>query len=204
MFSVYAAKNIKFSNTSFSSNHRFDDLIHILYSDNILLKDSIIFDGISDLIDIDISNAEILNCTFKNAGNDAIDAMTSKVLVSNTLINEAGDKGISAGENSIVQVKNLIFVNTEIAIQSKDNTNVYVKDTDFRENNIQLDAYRKNWRDGNGGKIEVDSSFFNDTDNKIYAKNKSKITINNSVFNQSYAHLKTKKVIFKNNIIENN
>ena len=204
MFSVYAAKNIKFSNTSFSSNHRFDDLIHILYSDDILLKDSIIFDGISDLIDIDISNAEILNCTFKNAGNDAIDAMTSKVLVSNTLINEAGDKGISAGENSIVHVKNLIFVNTEIAIQSKDNTNVYVKDTDFRENNIQLDAYRKNWRYGNGGKIEVDSSSFNDTDNKIYAKNKSKITINNSVFNQSYAHLKTKKVIFKNNTIKNN
>lgn len=201
MFSVYSAKNIRFSNTSFSSNHKFDDLIHILYSDDILLKDSIIYDGRSDLIDIDISNAEILNCTFKNAGNDAIDAMTSKVLVSNTLINKAGDKGISAGENSIIKVKDLTFMNTEIAIQSKDNTNVYVEDSDFMKNNIQLDAYRKNWRYGNGGRIEVDSSSFYDTDNKIYAKNKSRIRIENSTFNKSYAHLKTKKVIFENNKI---
>ena len=80
--------------------------------------------GRADLIDIDISEMEIVNCIFKNSGNDAIDAMTSNVKITDTYISEAGDKGLSAGESSVVSVFNLTFDNTQIAIQSKDGTYV--------------------------------------------------------------------------------
>tara|TARA_B100001063_G_scaffold247388_1_gene294190 strand:- start:9753 stop:12422 length:2670 start_codon:yes stop_codon:yes gene_type:complete len=201
MFNIYSSENIELSNLSFSKNFYYDDLIHILYSSNIRLADSIIFDGRSDLIDIDISDMKIENCIFINSGNDAIDSMTSKVKILNTKIDRAGDKGVSAGESSLVSIFNLTLNNTQIAIQSKDGTNVKVFNSKFLNNKAQLDAYQKNWRYGSGGDIEVKDSFFKGNKNLISAKNKSKITISNSVFNKPFSHLKTKKVKLVDNYI---
>ena len=203
MFSIYSSEDVKLSRIDISNNAIYDDLIHILYSTGIELSNSNIFDARSDAIDIDISEMIINNCNFDNSGNDAIDSMTSKVNISNTFINKTGDKGLSAGENSEVTVKNLIFDNTNIAIQSKDGTTVFVGDSKFLNNKVQLDAYQKNWRYGDGGKIEVKDSLFKGVNNKINAKNKSKIIVSNSYFNKSYLHLESKKVLLKDNYILN-
>ena len=201
MFSVYSANRINLAHLSVSNNVNYDDLIHILYSNEITLVDSKIFNAMSDAIDIDISDIEISNCSFINAGNDAIDSMTSSVKVRDTKIMKAGDKGISAGESSKVSVVNVSFTETEIAIQSKDGTFVSVVDSKFLNNKIQLDAYQKNWRYGSGGEIKVTKSFFEGYENRIKAKNKSKITVIDSSFNSTYEHLKTKRVSLKNNYL---
>ena len=110
---------------------------------------------------------------------------------------------MSAGESSLVSVSNLTFDNNQIAIQSKDGTYVFVSDTKFLNNKIQLDAYQKNWRYGDGGKIEVDNSLFESDENLITAKNKSKITVSNSYFNKNFSHLQNKKVNLSDNYISN-
>ena len=196
MFSIYSSKDIELSNMQVSKNTDYDDLIHVLYSSNIKFLESDFFDAKSDAIDIDISDVEIDNCNFNNSGNDAIDSMTSMVLLKNTTINGAGDKGLSAGENSKVSVINSTFKNTEIAVQSKDGTDVFINHSKFLNNKIQLDAYQKNWRYGNGGKITVNNSKFLGSKNQITAKNKSEIKVIDSFFNKKFLHLKTKKVKF--------
>tara|TARA_Y100001936_G_C16057801_1_gene662201 strand:- start:411 stop:2192 length:1782 start_codon:yes stop_codon:yes gene_type:complete len=199
MFSIYASEDVKLSKVNISNNSKYDDLIHILYSKDIELTNSNIFDARSDAIDIDISEMNINNSNFYNSGNDAIDSMTSKVSILDTRISRAGDKGLSAGENSDVFVKNLVFDETNIGIQSKDGTKVHVLDSIFKNNVMQLDAYQKNWRYGDGGKIEVSNSTFRGKENRIDAKNKSKIIITDSAFNAGFSHLESKKVIMKNN-----
>jgi hypothetical protein len=201
MFSIYSSKRVDMSNLSISNNVNYDDLIHILYSSEISLSNSMIFDAKSDAIDIDISDMVIRDSRFFSAGNDAIDAMTSSVSVNNTYIKEAGDKGISAGESSEVLVVNVLFDDTEIAIQSKDGTSVVVDNSRFLNNKLQLDAYQKNWRYGSGGEIHVENSSFEGVENTIKAKSSSKIVVVNSSFNGDYKNLENKKVILNDNYL---
>ena len=204
MFNIYSSQNISMRDVKFSHNSGYDDLIHVLYSSDISLTNSHLHDARSDAIDIDISDMQIADTTFYNSGNDAIDAMTSVVKITNTHISNAGDKGLSAGESSDVYVSNLIFQNNVIGIQSKDGTKVNVFDTKFIDNNIQLDAYRKNWRYGDGGKINVEESSFISEKNVISAKDKSSIFVSNSSFNHEIDHLKNRKVNIQNSLIFNN
>ena len=78
------------------------------------------------------------------------------------------------------------------------------KFTKFIDNNIQLDAYRKNWRYGDGGKINVEESSFISEKNVISAKDKSSIFVSNSSFNHEIDHLKNRKVNIQNSLIFNN
>ena len=64
MFSIYSSEDVVLSNLEISNNAEYDDLIHILYSHNIELRDSYIFDARADAIDIDISEMTIDNCQF--------------------------------------------------------------------------------------------------------------------------------------------
>ena len=201
---IYSTQNISMRDVKFSHNSGYDDLIHVLYSSDISLTNSHVHDARSDAIDIDISDMQIADTTFYNSGNDAIDAMTSVVKITNTHISNAGDKGLSAGESSDVYVSNLVFQNNEIGIQSKDGTKVNVVGSKLIDNNIQLDAYRKNWRYGDGGKINVEESSFISKKNVISAKDKSSIFVSNSSFNHKIDHLKNKKVNIQNSLILNN
>jgi hypothetical protein len=125
--------------------------------------------------------------------------MTSTVKISETSIKNSGDKGVSAGERSHVFISKVNINESEIAIQSKDDSLVEVTNSSFLNNKVQLNAYRKNWRYGGGGRINVENSSFSGVDNVITAKGKSKINIVNSEFNQKYLHMKNKKVTFINN-----
>jgi len=61
MLSIYSSQDIKLSKVDVSNNSKYDDLIHILYSQGIELTNSNIFDARSDAIDIDISEMNINN-----------------------------------------------------------------------------------------------------------------------------------------------
>jgi len=201
MFSLYQSHNTKIIGSVISANTEYDDLIHVLYSKNVLLDKCEINDANSDAIDIDISTALIKSTKFINSGNDSIDSMTSHVEIVDTDINKSGDKGVSAGEKSVVKIINTKFNNTEIAIQSKDASIVNVEGAKFINNKTQLNAYRKNWRYNSGGNININGSYFIGDNNLITAQNKSRIIVEDSVFNKEYMDMKTKKIIFKNNKI---
>jgi hypothetical protein len=199
MFSIYDTDNIRLSNIHISNNYKYDDLIHVLYSNKVDFTDCIVSNAVSDALDVDISSVTINNCNFINSGNDSIDSMTSTVKISETNIKNSGDKGVSAGERSHVFISKVNINESEIAIQSKDDSLVEVTNSSFLNNKVQLNAYRKNWRYGGGGRINVENSSFSGVDNVITAKGKSKINIVNSEFNQKYLHMKNKKVTFINN-----
>ena len=86
--------------------------------------------------------------------------MESSGLVKNNYISNSGDKGVSVGENSVVNFENNFFENNIIAIAVKDKSYSNVKKNKFKNKNIHISAYPKNWRYGGGGNVDiVDSDF---------------------------------------------
>jgi len=153
MFSLHDVKNISLQNIKFKKNSLYDDLIHIVYSQNIILKNCVISNALFDAIDIDISSIKIDNCNILFSGNDGIDSMSSEVKIQNSFINGSLDKGISVGENSKVFVIKSKITNNKIGIESKDNSSVSIYNSSFLNNKLDLNAYKKNWQYGNGGRI---------------------------------------------------
>jgi hypothetical protein len=153
MFSLHDVKDITLQNLKFKKNSLYDDLIHIVYSQNILLKNCVVFNALFDAIDIDMSSVKIDNCDILSSGNDGIDSMSSEVKIKNSFINGSLDKGISVGENSEVFVLKSKITDNKIGIESKDNSSVSIHSSSFLNNELDLNAYKKNWQYGNGGRI---------------------------------------------------
>ena len=155
MFSVHNTSNISLLNMEFSRNHIYDDLIHVVYSQNVLFKNCKISNSLFDAIDIDISTAIIDSCVIENSGNDGIDSMSSVVKVINSFINGSGDKGISIGEKSSVLVINSSITNNNIGIESKDLSTANISKSYFYGNKLAINAYKKNWQYGGGGLVNI-------------------------------------------------
>ena len=97
----------------------------------------------SDGIDIDISDVTISGGSIRKTGNDCLDFMGSKVTVENIILSDCGDKGISIGEASRSLVTNSKINRSNIGIESKDGSKIQVLHTDFVDNKIQINAYKK-------------------------------------------------------------
>jgi hypothetical protein len=166
MISVHNTKDISFINIDFSRNFIFDDLVHVVYSQNLLLKNCKITDALFDAIDIDISDVIIENCKINNSGNDGIDSMSSLVKIKNSSIKGSLDKGISVGERSKVFVTGTDIYQNKIGIESKDISSVVIYKSSFLNNKKDLNAYKKNWQYGGGGTIKLlDDSLAVDKEN---------------------------------------
>jgi len=176
--SVHSAKNIKFDNILIKNNSKFDDMMHIIYSENIQILNSNFLNAYKDSIDVDISK----NILFKNtniigSGNDGIDFMESTANLDQMVLISNGDKGISVGENSMISVSNSKFKNNKYGVVSKDSSKAIIEDSLFEDNMIQLSAYQKNWRYGDSGNINIRNSKFLALENKIISDKKGKIKI---------------------------
>ena len=183
MFSIHEAKNIKIENLKLRKNNKFDDMMHVVYSENIVLQNCTLEKSLSDAIDVDISTIRIEKCKISTSGNDAIDLMSSKALINKSDLSGSGDKGISIGEASDVVIFNSKIYNNVIGIESKDNSTAYVINSTLIDNKRQINAYKKNWRYEKGGSIVVDKSIISSADYSIKGDNNSKISIyNSSVF----------------------
>jgi hypothetical protein len=184
MLSLHNTKNIKLENIELSNNSLFDDMIHLVYCENVVLNNLKLNYALNDAIDVDISNnIAIKNSQFIEPNNDAIDFMESTALVEFSTIIGSKDKGISVGENSNILIYNNLLKNNNLAIAVKDKSIAEIVETNFKNNNIQISAYSKNWQYGEGGTANVVNSTFESEINSLESSSSSKIYIDNSVIN---------------------
>jgi len=181
-------KNIKIENLKLRKNNKFDDMMHVVYGENIVLQNCTLEKSLSDAIDVDISTIRIEKCKISTSGNDAIDLMSSKALINKSDLSGSGDKGISIGEASDVVIFNSKIYNNVIGIESKDNSTAYVINSTLIDNKRQINAYKKNWRYEKGGSIVVDKSIISSADYSIKGDNNSKINIYNSSVSPKFSN----------------
>ena len=182
MFSLHNTENIKIKNLVMKNNSEYDDMIHVVYCNNINIDGAVLSKSYADAIDIDISkNIIIKNSVFLEPGNDSIDLMESEALVESSHILNSHDKGISVGESSNVLVHNAYFKKNNIALAIKDNSKAHVLYSNFDNNKTLLSGYAKNLHYGGAGGIaNIYRSFIRGDLNKISSHNDSKILIDDS------------------------
>ncbi len=182
--SVHSAKNILFDNILIKNNSKYDDMMHIIYSENIQILNSNFINAHLDSIDVDISKDILFeNTNIINSGNDGIDFMESTAYLDEMKLISSGDKGISVGENSKIIIKNSKFKDNKYGIASKDLSKATVENCEFNQNQIQLSTYKKNWRYGDSGSIEIKKSEFTALNNDLISDGKGEINITSSSFN---------------------
>lgn len=181
--SVHSAKNIVFDSILIKNNKKYDDMMHIIYSNNIQVLNSKFLNAYLDSIDVDISeNILIKNTNIINSGNDGIDFMESTAHLDKMIFLSNGDKGVSVGENSNILIKNSKFINNNYGLASKDSSKAKIESSEFEENKIQLSVYKKNWRYGESGFIEIKKSKFKALKNEIIGDEEGLIDIVSSNF----------------------
>lgn len=189
MLSVHDVSGVMVINSEFSNSRLTDDMVHAVYSD-IIFKNTTFERSFADALDLDISSATIENCHFSNSGNDAIDLMTSRVTLIDNLIENSGDKGISVGEGSHLLGINNRLKGNMFGVQSKDSSIVVLYNVDLSDNNQALDAYKKNWRYGGGGKIFLYKGRLTNNKKEVNADKKSLIWLYDSYTDKN---IETKK-----------
>ena len=185
MLSVHDTSDVIFDGIILRRNKVFDDAMHIIYSKNIKLKNSQIQNAYSDGLDIDISRVDISRTTVTESGNDAVDLMSSRVTINQSRLIGSGDKGVSVGEASTVVVVNSLLKDNEIGLESKDGSDAYIINTDMLNNKTQINAYQKNWRYGQGGRVDVNKVFMRGERNVIKADKHSRIELNDNTVRPS-------------------
>jgi len=173
---------VEFKNLTLRKNTKFDDMMHVVYSEDIRLRDCVFEEAFSDGLDVDISTVRIEGCRMSGSGNDAVDLMNSKALIIASELSRSGDKGVSIGEASEAVIYNSHLHHNIIGVESKDGSVAHIANSTLTENKRQINAYKKNWRYGNGGRVVVDKSVFSSADNSIKGDKKSDIKIYDSAF----------------------
>ena len=180
MLSIHDAADIRIQTLRLADNTKYDDLLHIIYGDNIVINGCKLENALSDAIDVDISQVSIRRCRITNSGNDAIDFMSSKATIEDSYLANSKDKGISVGEASAVLVFNSVLAGNQIGLEAKDGSRALVANVAFQGNTKQINAYKKNWRYAKGGAIQVDKSLFSGAENQIIADKHSRISLSDS------------------------
>lgn len=177
---VHDTKNVRFDHLRIHDNSKYDDMMHVIYGQGIHIDNSSFEDAVADGLDVDISEIRVSHSAFRRSGNDALDLMTSQVVIEDSDLESSGDKAISVGESARVVVFNTRIARNVIGIEVKDGSVTEVVNSDFVNNEKQLHAYAKNWRYGEGGRIEVHKSTFSGAENAIAAAKQSRIRLHDS------------------------
>ena len=101
-----------------------------------------------------------------------------------------GDKAISVGERTHLFATNSLLADSAIGLQAKDGSQAVLYNVDLRGNDQALDAYRKNWRYGTGGKIRVYKAQIAGNSRTFAADKKSRIWVYDSYVEGSIHGLK--------------
>ena len=181
--SIHDTKNISLKNIMMKNNSNYDDMLHVVYVDNIILEKIFIENSIMDAIDIDMShNVIINNIEIKQSGNDGIDLMETDAIISNAKIYNSNDKAISVGENSFLILNNSQLLKNNIAVATKDKSFSFIINSNIVKNNISINNYKKNWQYGEGGITRVHKSKLYSNQNLLVDKY-STVKITNSDIN---------------------
>jgi hypothetical protein len=169
-------------------------MMHVVYSEDILIQDCVFENAFSDGLDVDISTIRIQGCRITASGNDAIDLMDSKALIMESELSHSGDKGISIGEASQALIYNSHLHHNVVGVESKDGSVAHITNSTLAGNKRQINAYKKNWHYGSGGRVVVDKSIFDSLKNTIKGDKKSDIKIFDSAFTRGFGE-KDKQVV---------
>ena len=200
--SIQDTKDIIIKNISMKNNSNFDDMLHIVYVDNIKLDNINIENSNMDAIDIDMSNnVEIVNTKISQSGNDGIDLMESDVIISNVKILNSGDKAISVGENSFMILNNSSISKNNIGIATKDKSISFIINSNLINNNVALNNYKKNWQYGSGGITKVYRSKLNNKKNISIDKHSAIQIFDTDLDNRNFKEKKFFKKNYKNNFL---
>lgn len=181
MFSLHNTRDIDLSNLKLINHSKYDDMMHVIYCDNIRINNAEFVNAPADAIDVDIStNVIIVNSKFINSNNDGIDFMESEALVDSTVIFGSKDKGLSIGESSDILIYNSLLEKNNIALAIKDKSDAKVLHVNFKDNKTQISAYRKNWQYGGGGSTYIYRSYFVAEKNLIEVSKDSDLDINDT------------------------
>jgi hypothetical protein len=186
MFSLHDVKSVVVNECRFRDSQIVDDMVHAVYA-GVEFR-ACEFDGaLMDALDMDISTGKILDCVFRRSGNDALDLMTSRVVVQGTKISDSRDKGISVGEDTTLFVADTEFTRCATGVEVKDGSKASIYTSRFRSCVLDVNAYKKNWRYGDGGHIEVHNCQFLGMTRGIRADRVSSITVRDSFLDKKLA-----------------
>ena len=174
MFSVHDVKGVSVKDCLFRDSRVVDDMVHTVYAD-IRFERTRFENAFADALDLDISEAVIIDSRFNHSGNDAVDLMTTRAHISGSTFVGNGDKGISVGENSHLFAVDNCLIGNLIGVESKDHSIALLFNQTLKDNEIGLHAYRKNWRYGTGGAIFLAKSTVSGSDDPVSAKKESSI-----------------------------
>jgi len=184
MFSIHDSRDVAVDHLTMRKNHLRDDMLHIVYGKNILLEDLNLQGAVADAIDIDMSEVVVRNSSISDSGNDCIDLMASSVLIEGVVMTNCGDKGTSIGEASTAALVDSLIRDSAIGAEVKDGSVYQIFNTDFVNNQVQLNAYHKNWRYLDNGSVAVSRAYFASVarPNKLNAEGKQRVDIFDSGF----------------------
>jgi hypothetical protein len=169
-FSNLELNNVKIE-ASGSSCEDTVNLINVSGSiENIFIKDSY-----SDGLDIDFSNIKISNMNIKDAGNDCADFSSGKYNLVNLKLENCGDKALSIGEKSYVKLENIFANHADVGVASKDSSITIMKNASLQNLKTCISAYNKK-QEFDGGVIKIDNLICINSQNKISADSRSKIS----------------------------
>ncbi len=199
MFSVHDTSAARLQSCIFRDSRIVDDMVHVVYAD-IELVDCTFERSLSDAIDLDICRATVRGCVFRDSGNDAIDLMTSKAVVVDCVFVDSGDKGVSVGEGSTLLAINNRLQRNVIGVQVKDGSSALVYNADFEDNGIAIDAYKKNWRYGDGGKVLVQKSRIVGNEEGVTADKHSRVVVSDSYYDDEPVVDEKGRVVFDDTV----
>lgn len=119
---TFYESDVVISNCYFGNNQS-EDALNIFRSE-FRIEGTFFEEAHSDAFDSDFSEGTVVNCRFKNIGNDGIDASGSTIDISNISLENCGDKAISCGEESKLILNSVLVKGSKIGIASKDGSDV--------------------------------------------------------------------------------
>ena len=199
--SIHDTENIIIKNVILKNNSEYDDMLHIIYVDNIKLENLYIENSNMDAIDIDMSkNIEIKNIIIKKSGNDGIDLMESDAVITNIKVYNSKDKAISVGENSFLVLNKSTLSKNEIGVATKDRSFSFVANSNLINNNISLNNYKKNLQYADGGVSLIYKTNLENKKNTLVDKNSTIKIINSKVNGNNIKEKLISNKINKNHI----
>ncbi len=134
---------VTFNHCTFSNNKRGDDMLNCFQS-KFKLEYCYFENVLSDALDSDFSEGQVLNSFFNIIGNDGVDCSGSNVFIDNSIFVKVEDKAISAGEASTINVKNNTIKDCGIGYVSKDGSALTInKDLEIVGNNLDFAIFFK-------------------------------------------------------------
>jgi len=159
MVNIHGADGFRLETSVLGSNTDSDDTLHIVHS-KFRISNTRLHDCFGDCVDLDYARGTVENLDISGAGNDGIDFMTSRVTLGNVRIDGAGDKGLSVGEKSFVEATKGSIARAVTGIAVKDRSTLVLDQWRLAANGVGVDVYKKNWRYGAPGNVEMSDTVF--------------------------------------------